>query len=968
MIPRPTTILFLLAAGCGTTWEAVDADGDGFTRQQGDCWDAVEGPGGLAGADIHPDATDTWYDGIDQDCDGADDYDQDGDGYVSNEHGGLPTLGVSGSGQLPAGDCWDDPTAVDAHAVVPSSLEDKQGALLSWEQPAAADVHPGASETFYDGVDSDCAGDDDFDRDADGWRTDAYPDADGSFGEDCIDGADLDADNPASIPPESVNPDADEVWYDGTDQDCDENDCDADYDGYDGGDGVHCTAEDCDDGDAAILPDPAVEEVWYNGVDENCDANDGDADGDGYWVEDYEQRVAASGSGLEPLEVPKGYAGDCDDTDAGAYPSATEIWYDGTDQDCDGLSDYDADYDGYDAEDHGGEDCDDTSGSINPMATEIWYDGTDQDCDHLSDYDADYDGFDSDAFAGNDCDDADASINPAADEIWYDGTDQDCDHLSDYDADYDGFVSEDWGGDDCNDGAPGIHPGATERWYDGTDQDCDGLSDYDADRDGYDSDGHGGDDCDDLTASTHPGADELWDTADNDCNGLVDDLLAEDAAAEWFDGDTGTFLGFDTSLSWGDIDDDGVPELMLGATLDESSRGTVWVLDATPPGLPRGGLASSYASAELQGPSSESFMAVMGPEQGDLNGDAVADLLVAGTDPYGTGDAVVALYLGGSGFGGLLTPSSADLVLTQAYGAEPPRVLSHLDMDGEGLAELIFADWSLDNGLYYLDSPVYRVELDGLSGSTSLYSAYTDVLTSWSNDDDLGRSLGGGDLDGDGYDDVFVGAPGYSEDGAGGFVGVYPGSGSGTSWAAWGDFASQASLVVLGASGGGLGSGGASLLGDLDHDSATDLIVADPASDAVYVILAAAGAFGSTIDVADADLTIQGEGGSLFGQAMAVGDFTGDGQDDLYIGAPGSYDPSAPSTSWSGAATLFDGSLLTGSSATTADASATLLPSQASMLGAAILGLDLSGDAALEPVLAAPARDGAGRIWLISSP
>lgn len=33
-------------------------------------------------------------------------------------------------------------------------------------------VHPGAPETWYDGIDADCAGDDDFDADADGWARD----------------------------------------------------------------------------------------------------------------------------------------------------------------------------------------------------------------------------------------------------------------------------------------------------------------------------------------------------------------------------------------------------------------------------------------------------------------------------------------------------------------------------------------------------------------------------------------------------------------------------------------------------------------------------------------------------------------------------------------------------------------------------------------------------------------------------
>ena len=47
---------------------------------------------------------------------------------------------------------------------------------------------------------------------------------------------------------------------------------------------------------------------------------------------------------------PSGYVqsvGDCDDTDASISPQVMETWYDGIDQNCDGLSDYDQDGDGF---------------------------------------------------------------------------------------------------------------------------------------------------------------------------------------------------------------------------------------------------------------------------------------------------------------------------------------------------------------------------------------------------------------------------------------------------------------------------------------------------------------------------------------------------------------------------------------------------------------------------------------------
>ncbi|MEC7947836.1 MAG: MopE-related protein, partial [Myxococcota bacterium] len=309
-----------MLAGCGTTWKVEDIDGDGFTPAEGDCWDSMEalpGSGGKKGDQIYPGAVDPWYDGIDQNCDGLDDYDADGDGWVPAEYIGLETLGVPGSGQdhPPEADCWDAP--VDAGPVPEFTVV--TDADHPYPQPSADLVNPGAAagqvlyergwnpdvdgwvDFWYDGVDLNCDGVDEFDQDGDGHASQYHPDRDGNTGDDCIDGSPRDDANIAETPASDVHPGAAEVWWDGTDQDCDYEatvDCDFDADGFRGDPTVDieslgtsaCAFEDdeavdCNDELASVFPTEDAE-VFYNGADDNCDYadRDGDKDGDGSWA------------------------------------------------------------------------------------------------------------------------------------------------------------------------------------------------------------------------------------------------------------------------------------------------------------------------------------------------------------------------------------------------------------------------------------------------------------------------------------------------------------------------------------------------------------------------------------------------------------------------------------------------------------------------------------------------------------
>ncbi|MFM7202590.1 MAG: MopE-related protein [Myxococcota bacterium] len=428
--------------------DSVDNDGDGYSELEGDCNDST--------GQVYPGAEEIPYDGIDQDCSGLDLTDVDGDGYQG---------GASGA------DCDDN----------------------------KADVYPTASEIPYDGIDQDCSGGDLIDVDEDG-----YPG--GSAGTDCNDQA------------PGQNPAGTEVPYDGIDQDCSDGDL-VDVDG-DGQASTQASGQDCDDNNVGIYF--GATEIPYDGIDQDCSGGDlTDVDGDGY------PSTAAGGS-------------DCNDNSVLTYPGAPEF-EDDQDNDCDGsidegLSSNDDDGDGY-SEQTG--DCNDDSGTVYPGASEIPYDGIDQDCSGLDLTDVDEDGY-AGGSNGNDCNDNNDTVYPGASEIPYDGIDQDCSGKDLTDVDLDGFDSTSTGGNDCNDNNPNIHPTAIEIPYDSIDQDCSGADLVDVDGDGVSSTSAGGTDCNDNNASISPNASEVCDDIDNNCDGVVD-ADAIDRTLYYVDADQDTY-------------------------------------------------------------------------------------------------------------------------------------------------------------------------------------------------------------------------------------------------------------------------------------------------------------------------------------------------------------------------------------------------------------------------------------------
>lgn len=129
---------------------------------------------------------------------------------------------------------------------------------------------------------------------------------------------------------------------------------------------------DCDDSDPGRHP----------GAVEICDGRDLDCDGEAqeiWWWVDQDQDGYGAGEATNACTQPEGSAaqdGDCDDLNPAAWPGAPEIWYDDLDQDCAGGDDWDQDGDTspYPS------DCDDTDPRVSPLVFEVCANGLDDDC------------------------------------------------------------------------------------------------------------------------------------------------------------------------------------------------------------------------------------------------------------------------------------------------------------------------------------------------------------------------------------------------------------------------------------------------------------------------------------------------------------------------------------------------------------------------------------------------------------
>jgi hypothetical protein len=220
------------------------------------------------------------------------------------------------------------------------------------------------------------------------------------------------------------------------------------------------------------------------------------------------------------------------------------------------------------------------------------------------------------------------------------------------------------------------------------------------------------------------------------------------------------------------------------------------------------------------------------------------------------------------------------------------------DVDGDGIDDLIIgAPYAHQNGLGEAGASYVVLGTDhGLPATIDLASEADVVIQGTAQSDFSGVSVSGaGDVNGDGIDDLIIGALRADPSGRDGAGASYVILGTDQGLPAVIDLATDADLIIQGAAPFDYSGRSVSGAGDVDGDGMDDLIIgatgADPSgrvsAGASYVVFGTDQGFPPTLDLAtDAELIIKGAAGEYSGWSVSgAGDVGGDGVDDLIIGA-----------------------------------------------------------------------------------
>lgn len=334
------------------------------------------------------------------------------------------------------------------------------------------------------------------------------------------------------------------------------------------------------------------------------------------------------------------------------------------------------------------------------------------------------------------------------------------------------------------------------------------------------------------------------------------------------------YFGYSIS-SAGDVNADGYSDVIVGARYydnGETNEGAAFVYHGSSSGL------STTASTFLEPDQTGADFGFSAAGAGDVNGDGYDDVII-GAYRYDNGqtDEGVAFVFHGSS-SGIATTAATTLEENQADAQFGYSVSTAGDVNGDGYSDVIVSARYYTNGQSYEGAAfVYH---GSSSGINSTYAAFMEENKAAAN---MGRSVScAGDVNGDGYSDVIVGADNHTNGQAneGAFY-VYHGSSTGINTTAATSVESNQASANLGRF--------TSSAGDVNGDGYSDVIVGAVNYDngetdegVVFVY------HGSSSGISSTPTTTleEDQAGASFGQCVSsAGDVNGDGYADVIVGA-----------------------------------------------------------------------------------
>jgi hypothetical protein len=539
---------------------------------------------------------------------------------------------------------------------------------------------------------------------------------------------------------------------------------DADRDGSPAG-------EDCDDTDPGVAP--GAEELC-DGLDNDCDgAVDEDVgevwytdeDGDGFGSEVGAETACAA----PPGKVPN--ADDCDDSNGAVYPGGIEVC-DGIDTDCDGIPD---------------------PTSCRPLATSDAVIAGDQDGGGFGDAllalgDLDGDGTGTLLIGAPGHDGAligsgtvyafsgalSGTLGPSAAQAQAEGDAVDAGvgaslaRLPDLDGDgYDEVMLSAWGDPTGGGGAGAVHVVGAEAFVTGTVDLAEALFKVHGSQPG-DSAGLGvaalGDQDGDGRAELLVGAPNAEDLDGRTSAGLVavvsgateGTVSLSTAAARVFGVAEGDYIG-EVVDGPGDMDGDGIPDLVLGSQYDDragTDAGAIFALLGPLTGM----LTTDDADAVLVGEAAGDAAGSAVRGAGDVDGDGLVDVIVGATDNDAGGESAGAAYVvSGSPLGWTSLVEVEARLIGRNPGDKAGNAVARLDdVNGDRHPDVLVGAYIDDSAALNAGS-AYMV-YGPLTGTLFLTEADGGFIGEAEGDLAGWTVASAGDYDSDGRTDVLVGA------------------------------------------------------------------------------------------------------------------------------------------------------------------------------------------------------------------